>query len=153
MQPELIPEASRRWDDFQGGRPIELPDGQEWRFCTPEPHARLAHPDPHGPLVPVPSWTFGEHVDSLLDQVLAEKFAAILSKYAVAMTEAERTSAILEAAWFLLARNYNLSLAEFEGIMLLGVDWSDDRQIALGHAIGDLVDDVMMRSLAHTEAR
>ena len=57
---ETLNEASRRWDDFQGGRPVSLPDGQTWWFYEPEGRVRLDGP----------GWTFGDNVPSDVDAIL-----------------------------------------------------------------------------------
>lgn len=136
-----IDESSRRWPDFQGGRPITLPDGAVWWFATPEPLIRLTDDEA------VPSWRFADA--PLVDAVLAGKFAAILLKIGNATTTKERTSATLEAAWFLLARNYRITPDEFESILMESAMWDDVDQAEVGRELGELVDDVMRRSLSY----
>lgn len=144
---DSINELSRRWDDFQGGRPITLPIGGTWWFYEP---AAFNRSTPDGTVVP--SFTFGENIDPTLDLMLAQRFAVILVKYGKAADEAERSCATLEAAWFLLARNYNVTQSEFETIVEAAIVWPEARQIALGKSLGSLVDSACSRSLARAEA-
>lgn len=125
MQLEIISEASRRWGDFQGGRPIELPDGQAWAFYEPEAMNRDG----------LPGWTFGEGVPRDVDAILSARLTKLADKWALAIDEAERACAILEMAWFLLARNYAITAPEFEQIMALATEWPEYRQKALGEQL------------------
>lgn len=132
----MIDEASRRWDDWQGGRPITLPDGASWWFYEPEAMTRNG----------LPGWTFGGAVPRDVDSVLSGRLTRITDKWACALDEGERASAILEAAWFLLARNYALTPAEFEQVMSGATAWPEDRQKALGDQLLMLVGVACMRS-------
>lgn len=140
-----ISEASRRWADFQGGRPIELPDGNVWWFYEPAAFNRSADRG-----VVVPSWTFGAEVHPTLDLALAQSFAKIITRWSEAKAE-DKTATLLEAAWFLLARNYDINPAEFQAILSLASTQPEARQAALGKALGSLVDDACSRSLSHAE--
>lgn len=122
---ELISEISRRWDDFQGGKSIELPDGQVWWFYQPEAMIRDG----------LPGWTFGPDVSPDIDAILSGRFSKIVDKWALAIDDEERACAVLEAAWFLLARNYMITPDEFEQIMALASTWPDDHQKAIGEKL------------------
>ena len=122
MQSETISEASRRWDDFQGGRPIELPDGQVWEFYEPEALTRGGKP----------GWTFGESTPRDIDAILSGRFTKLADKWGRAVDDSDRASAMLEMAWFLLARNYAITPSEFERIMAPISEWPEDRQKGLG---------------------
>jgi hypothetical protein len=99
----MLSEAERRWPDFQGGRPIRLPNGEDWHFYDPEPAGR--------------DWTFGPDVLPAVNETLSRRLHRILAKWQRATTDADRASSILEASWFLLARNYNVTQEEFEAIL------------------------------------
>lgn len=135
---ELIFEASRRWDDFQGGREIMLPDGQTWSFYEPQAKVRKGRA----------GWTFGPDVAPDVDQVLSDRFSRVLYKWKRASTDADRASVILEAAWFLLARNYNVTPAEFEAILGQAAEQDSDVQQALGVEFRRLVDEACDRAVA-----
>lgn len=107
----MILESERRWNDWQGGQPIELPDGQTWWFCAPEAQVRDG----------LPIWSFGPGTPHDLNVGLSTAFRRILRKWTRATNDDDRAAATLEAAWFLLARNYQVSPEEFEGI-LAGLD-------------------------------
>lgn len=136
--PFEIDEASRRWDDFQGGRAIELPDGQVWSFYEPQAKIRKGRA----------GWTFGVDVAPDVDQVLSDRFSRVLYKWKRASTDADRASVVLEAAWFLLARNYNLTPAEFEAILGRAANQSGDDQQALGAEFRRLIDEACDRAVA-----
>lgn len=138
MQLEIIPEASRRWDDFQGGRPIELPDGQTWLFFEPEAMVRKGRA----------GWTFGPDVAPDVDKVLSDRFSRVLYKWKRASTNADRSSVVLEAAWFLLARNYNVTPEEFEAILGPAAGQSGESQQTLGMEFRRLVDAACDRAVA-----
>jgi len=108
----LIVESERRWADWSEGRPIELPDGQTWHFYRPEPLIRDG----------VPGWSFGAGTPEV-DAVLSARFGLVVTKWGKAADDADRAAAVLEAAWFLLARNYRLTRAEFGAIMLRAAPW------------------------------
>lgn len=143
---EHIDEQARRWPDFQGGRPITLPIGGTWWFYEP---AAFNRSTPEGSVVP--SFTFGADIDPTLDLMIAQRFAVILVKYGKAADETERSCATLEAAWFLLARNYNVTPAEFESILGAAIVWPEAKREALGKALGSLIDSACARSLARAE--
>jgi hypothetical protein len=103
----LIDEASRRWPDWQGGRPIKLPNDQIWWFYEPEAVLRDGKP----------GWTFGPDVPRDVDAILSGRLRRILDGWSAAGDEAGRSAAILTAAWFLLARNYAITAEEFGAIM------------------------------------
>lgn len=131
MPSELIPEASRRWDDFQGGRPIELPDGQTWSFYEPQAKVRKGRA----------GWTFGADVAPDVDQVLSDRFSRVLYKWKHATDDVDRAAVVLTAAWFLLARNYNVTDREFQGILGMGASQ------ALGVEFRRLIDEACERAV------
>jgi hypothetical protein len=137
----LILESERRWADWQGGQPIELPDGQAWFFFQPEARMRGLRP----------GWTFGVGVPSDVDAILSDRLVRILRKCGRATCEADKTAAILEAAWFLLARNYEITPDEFEGILSGASAWSADQQQRLGSQLLELVGIACARSTALAE--
>lgn len=132
---EKIDERSRRWDDFQGGRPIELPDGNFWQFYEPETVLRNG----------LEGWTFGADVPPDVDAVLSSRFSRVIYKWKRARSDADRASVVLEAAWFLLARNYNVTADQFEGILSLA---SGDEATTLGLELRRLVDEACDRATA-----
>lgn len=138
MPSELILEASRRWDDFQGGRLIELPDGQTWEFYEPAAVVRKGRA----------GWTFGADVAPDVDQVLSDRFSRVLYKWKRVSTDADRASVVLEAAWFLLARNYNVTPAEFEAILGPAANQSGEAQKSLGAEFRRLIDEACERAVA-----
>ena len=129
-----IDEASRRWDDFQGGRPITLPDGAVWWFYEPPAVTR-------GISV---GWTFGSGVAPDVDLTLSIRFARVVRKWKHATCDADRACVILEAAWFLLARNYSVTPAEFEAIMAQA---QGDEATSLGVELRRLVDEACERAV------
>lgn len=128
----LIDEASRRWDDFQGGRAIELPDGQVWSFYEPAAVIRKGRA----------GWTFGVDVAPDVDQVLSDRFSRVLYKWKRATDDADRAAVVLTAAWFLLARNYNVTDREFQAILANGIP------PALGVEFRRLIDEACERAVA-----
>lgn len=145
-----ISESERRWSDWRGGRAIALPDGQTWHFYMPRPIVRPV-PDDAGVVVGVPSWTF-DAGDPDVDLALAGIFAAILLKRNLAMNDADRAGGTLEAAWFLLARNYNVTMSEFESILAGAAACPGARQASLGRQLHAIVKDALDRSLSLAEA-
>lgn len=137
MLSEIIPEASRRWDDFQGGRPIELPDGQVWEFYVPQAVVRRGRA----------GWSFGAEVATDVDAVLSDRFSRVLYKWKRASNDADRSSVILEAAWFLLARNYDVTAKEFELILMAAATQPSDAQKALGAEFRRLVNEACDRAV------
>lgn len=137
-----IDEASRRWDDFQGGRPIVLPDGQTWHFYEPAACVRSGRP----------GWTFGPDVPDDVDAILSHRFGRLVRKWSRAQNKDDQASAMLEAAFYLLARNYALTLEEFEPIMLRASEWDADNQAALGEALAVLIGTACARSTGLMEA-
>jgi hypothetical protein len=133
-----IDEASRRWPDFQGGQAIELPDGQTWRFYEPAAMTRGG----------MPGWTFGAGVPHDIDAILSDRFGRIVVKWGRAADDRERASAMLEAAWFLLARNYAVTAGEFERIVAGASAWEDSRQGRLGAQLLMLVGTACSRATA-----
>lgn len=117
-EPPHIDERARRWPDFQGGQAIELPDGQTWWFYEPAATPRRG----------APGWTFGAVVPADVDAVLSHRFGRIVARWNRADDDHERGSTILEAAWFLLARNYAVAPAEFERIVAAAAAWDDPRR-------------------------
>lgn len=137
MLSELISEASRRWDDFQGGRPIRLPDGDIWQFYDPQAVVRRGRV----------GWTFGADVAPDVDAVLSDRFSRVLYKWKRASTDADRSSVVLEAAWFLLARNYNVTAAEFEAILGQAIGQHSDAQKTLGAEFRRLIGEACERAV------
>lgn len=129
-----IDEASRRWPDFQGGRLIELPDGQTW--CIYEPEA----------IVGGAGWRFGAAPD--LDAALSVGFARILAKWGRATDDTERACATLEAAWFLLARNYNVTAEEFERILMPAVAWTQEKHDRMASEFAEVIGVAAVRLVA-----
>jgi hypothetical protein len=115
----FILEADRRWADFRGGRPILLPDGQEWHFHEP---AAVIRDGKAG-------WTFNAPSD--IDAILSHRFGRILAKWTRAADDGERASVVLEASWFLLACNYCLTQAEYESILADMDAYPDEWQAGL----------------------
>jgi hypothetical protein len=101
----FIFEADRRWSDFRGGREIMLPGGEVWAFYEP---AAVMRDGKVG-------WSFEVPPD--LDLIHSSRFGRILAKWQRAATDNERASTVLEASWFLLARNYAVTQAEFASIL------------------------------------
>lgn len=134
-----IDERSRRLSDEPRGEPIVLPDGQTWTFFEPDV---LAPGD-----APVPRWTFGAEVAPGLDAALASAFDRVLAKIARARSEVDSRAAMLESAWFCLARNYEVSRDEFEAILLAPPPSGFDLA-AMGEAMFGVVSDAMMRRAA-----
>jgi hypothetical protein len=132
---ERIDEISRRWPDFQGGRPITLPDGQDWQFYEPEAVLRNG----------LEGWTFGADVPPDVDAVLSSRFSKVIYKWKRARSDADRASVVLEAAWFLLARNYAVTADEFEGVLSTS---SGDEATTLGLELRRLVDEACDRAVA-----
>lgn len=132
MQSEIISEASRRWDDFQGGRPILLPDNQVWQFYEPQAVVRRGRV----------GWTFGADVAPDVDTVLSDRFSRVLYKWKRAGDDADRAAVVLTAVWFLLARNYNVTDREFQAILGMGA------QQALGVEFHRLIAEACERAVA-----
>ncbi len=137
----MILESERRWDDFQGGCPIELPNGEIWTFYAPEARTRAGRP----------GWTFGVDVPADVDAILSNRLTRILAKLSRAVFNEERASVMLEAAWFLLARNYNITQDQYEAILSGVSAWSDDDQQQFGSQLQGLVGIACARSTALAE--
>lgn|GEM_PF-5183195 len=133
-----IDERSRRWPDFQGGQAVALPDGQTWWFFEPAAVTRRG----------VAGWTFGAAVPDDIDAILSDRFNRIVGKWSRAGHDHERGSAILEAAWFLLARNYAVTPAEFERIVAAAAKWDSPQQRRLGTQLLVLVGTACARAAA-----
>lgn len=127
-----VHEHTRRWPDFQGGRPILLPDNQVWQFYEPSPKIRKGRA----------GWTFGADVAPDVDQVLSDRFSRVLYKWKHARDDADRAAVVLTAAWFLLARNYNVTDREFQAILAKGV------APTLGAEFRRLIDEACDRAVA-----
>ena len=137
----MIQESDRRWGDWSEGQWIELPDGQRWSFYAPEARTRGGRP----------GWTFGPDVPPDVDAILSHRLGRILGKLSRAADDGDRASVILEAGWFLLARNYNITQAEFKGMLVSALRWDGDRQAQFGGEILALVGMACMRSTALAE--
>lgn len=146
----LEDERSSRRPEFAGGRPIRLPDGDAWAFFEPRPVVRAVE-GPDGSPARVPSWTFGEDLDPTLDLALAGRFAALVGLHRAAATDEERAAVTLQAAGFLLARNYQISPERFAQILAGADRLPGSEQAALGDALRALISDACSRSLAHAE--
>jgi hypothetical protein len=133
----FILESDRRWADFRAeGQPIGLPDGQTWWFAMP---AAVVRDGKAG-------WTFEAPPD--IDAILSHRFGKILAKWRRAADDGGRASVVLEASWFLLARQYAITQDELEGILsdmdAYGEAWQADLMgqlislvgVALGRAAG-----------------
>lgn len=115
----LTPEDRRR-PEYAGGTPILLPDGLPWRFFEPRPVVRQVRGD-EGEGERLIAWDFGgPDVDAETNDILGRGFHKILAKIDRATNDRDRASGHLEAAWFLLARNYGIEPEEFEDILLRG---------------------------------
>jgi hypothetical protein len=112
----LTPEDRHR-AEFAGGTPIVLPDGRAWRFYEPTPVVREVRggEDGNGFLI---AWDFGSDLDAETNDSLGRGFQRILAKANRAANEADLACAVLEGAWFLLARNYKVTAEEFEDLLL-----------------------------------
>lgn len=135
-----ILESDRRWADFRDGREIELPSGGVWTFFEP---AAVVRDGKAG-------WTFDAPPD--VDAILSHRFGKILAKWRRAADDGERACVILEASWFLLARQYNVSQAEFEGILSGMSGWDESRQAALMGELIFLVGTALSRAAGLAEA-
>jgi hypothetical protein len=124
----MIHEAERRWADWRYGQPVDLPNGETWHFYEPETVVCNSKP----------GWTF-EAPTPEVDAELSRRFERLIGKWGRAKDDAERASAILEAAWFLLARNYAISRQEFESVLSLASSWDEGRQERLGEHLVKVV--------------
>lgn len=150
-----LDEASRRADDWTGGIPVVLPDGSEWWFS--QPVAQVGASDRHGPAIlrhPFAgvSWSFGPDVPSDINAILSAKLFALTTKYLQAETDADRACATLEISWFLLARNYLISVHEFEGLMLRANSLDASAQSVLAESLRGVVVLALGRSLLLKDA-
>lgn len=139
--PPRIDEPSRRLRDEPPGRTIVLPDGQAWTFSEPEPAMRPVEGDDGRPGLAL-GWTFGADLDLGLDAALSRAFATVVRKYDAAPDDRSRWAAFFEAAWFCLARNYELSREEFEAVLLSGGRADLAR---LGGELMDLIGTILAR--------
>jgi hypothetical protein len=112
-----LTEPERRRREFAGGTPIALPDGRAWRFYTPRPVAGAVRGE-NGPDGPMLVWDFGADLDADTNDALGQAFQRILNKIGRANGPEERACGMLEATWFLMARNYVISQEEFEDLFL-----------------------------------
>lgn len=118
--PTTIPltEPERRRVEFAGGTPVVMPDGAPWRLFEPRPVERDVH-DEDG-IVHVICWEFGPGVDAETNDSLGMGFQRVLAKIDRAENRDDRACGLIEAAWYLLARNYVISQEEFEDLLLRG---------------------------------
>lgn len=135
-----IDERSRRWPDFRGGREITLPDGGAWSFFEPQAVLRDGRT----------GWTFDAPTD--IDAILSHRFWRILAKWGRATDDSERACVVLEAAWFLLARNYAITADELEGILMDMHGWDERRQASLMGELLALVGVALARAAGLVEA-
>ena len=136
----MILESERRWPDWQGGQPIELPDGQTWHFHEPAPLVRDG----------IPGWTFGADTPEQ-DAVLSARFGLVVARWGQATNDGDRAASILDAAWFLLARNYAVTRAEFGAILLKAALWDRERHERFAGQILALIGEACTRSTALAE--
>lgn len=138
--PTIIPltEHDRRRAEFAGGTPIVLPDGQPWRFFDPMPVKRSIRGE-NGEEGFVLAWEFGPGVDAETNDSLGQGFARVLEKIDAASNKADRTCGVIEAMWYLLARNYVISQDDFEDLLLRGSTHTAERRRRLYDRLRDLV--------------
>ncbi len=100
--------------------PIPLtPDGHPWRLYEPVPVMRDVRGE-DGVEDRMIAWEFGPDLDAETNESLGRGFQKILVKIVNAESNDDRACGWLEAAWFLLARNYEITADEFEDLLLHG---------------------------------
>lgn len=135
-----LTEPERRRVEFAGGTPIVMPDGKAWRFFEPRPVRCpvMGEDDDEGEMI---AWDFGgEGVDAETNDSLGRGFQRILEKINRAENRDDRTCGTLEAAWYLLARNYVISQDNFEDLLLSGAGQSPERRRRLYASLGRLIE-------------
>ncbi len=140
LMPTAIPltEPERRRVEFAGGTPIVLPDGQPWRFFEPKPMRCLVRGEDGADEFMI-AWDFGPGVDAETNDSLGRGFHAILEKINGAENRDDRACGMVEAAWYLLARNYVISQDDFEDLLLRGAGYSAERRRRLHGALSRVV--------------
>lgn len=103
--------ASRR-PEFGGGTPLLLPDGRTWWFYVPAAEAVEAN------VVHTVLWDFG--LDDDHNVALGDALYRVFGKLARAADDRQRASAVVELAWLLLARNYEVAPDQFERVLSAG---------------------------------
>jgi hypothetical protein len=124
----MIP-LERERPDAIPGIDIELPDSEVWTFAMPE--ARVA--------TNALAWSFGPDVPPDIDKILSHKLWKLSLKWHGASTDAEKAQSTLEIAWFLLARNYEITPEEFEGILGRMAELTEEAQKELLGKLGNVV--------------
>jgi hypothetical protein len=149
----MIPlmEQERRRVEFAGGTPIILPNREPWRFFDPHPVERDFH-DEDG-IAHVIAWEFGPGVDAETNDSLGRGFQRLIQKIDRADNREDRACGLLEAAWYLLARNYVISQDEFEDLLLRGAVHGPARRKRLYDGLRDLVGTVIGRVGAMVESK
>lgn len=138
----MILESERRWADWSEGQWIALPDGQEWSFYEPAPTMRDG----------ISGWSFGADTPEM-DAVLSARFGLVIAKWGKATDDADRAAAILEAAWFLLARNYYITQTEFGSIILKSARWTKAQHERFAEHLLVLIGYACVQSTALAESR
>ncbi len=140
FMPTTIPltEPERRRVEFAGGTPVVMPDGQPWRLFDPHPVARPVRGDGDGGEWLI-AWEFGPGLDAETNDSLGRGFHRVLAKIDRAANRDDRACGLIEAAWYLLARNYVISQDEFEDLLLRGAAHGATRRKRLYDALRDVV--------------
>lgn len=101
----MIDEKSRRREDFAGGIPITLGDGQEWSFPAIRADGFYARELPDGEIV----WRGGFHLGLEYDRLFDLSIDA--------EDGLERISALVKMAAFALGINYDLTFVEVASLL------------------------------------
>lgn len=122
FMPTTIPltEPERRRVEFAGGTAVVLPDGVPWRFYELTPFECTARDGDGTGESRMIAWDFGSDLDAETNASLGQGFQRLLAKIDRAANANDRACGMLEAAWFLLARNYIVSQDDFENLLLMG---------------------------------
>lgn len=119
----LIIEADRRRPEFIGGIEVRLSDGQLW--TVPKPRVRIRPARVDGVMQLVGLFTFGDAYDA--------KWQA----FAAARSKREEWAGLLDLAFDLLQRNYDLTDDELSGLFAWDAD--DPEAEARLEALGAIV--------------
>lgn len=114
-------EAERRREEFAGGEPVRLADGQFWTVPRPRVRIRPVR-DEAGVMQLRGLFTFGDAYDA--------KFQA----FSAARTRSEEWTALLDLVFDLMKRNYDLTDDELTDLLSWDVDdpAADERMEQLG---------------------
>jgi hypothetical protein len=123
-----LSEPDRRRAEFAGGTPVVMPDGRPWRLIEPAAVVRPVKGGEDGDGLMI-AWDFGPGLDAETDDALGRAFQRAVAKIDRAGNDRDRACGVLEAAWLLLARNYDLSPEEFEDLVLTGGDTPAKRRM------------------------